>query len=402
MKTRLLNTSALSVPCLLSAVLWAAALPPLHAGEIADAIRPYVAKRTLAGAVLAVASKDGILATEAVGFANIETKTPMRPDTIFRVASMTKPMTSACVMILVDEGKLSLDDPVEKFIPEFKRLQVKPKAKAKGKGKGKSEAVESAARPPARPITIRHLLSNSSGLQDGVDLDARREEAGLPLSGRVKLYAASPLLFDPGAGYNYAGPNFNTAARIVEIVSGAHFEDFLKKRILDPLGMKDTTFRPTARQFARCATTYKGDPKKNTLTPMPDSTSTRPHPNAGGGLFSTANDFARFGIMMLNKGVYNGTRILSEKSVDEMTRRQTPSSVKNAYGLGFNIDEKDGCFQHGGARGTHFAMHPQSGAVAVLMLQKDGPWGGPDGDKIRPTFTKLAIALVEKNASGKK
>lgn len=380
---------------------------PSAFSSLSPVVQPYVDNGTLAGAVMLAADNKNILACESVGYADIATKKSMTADAIFWIASMTKPMTAAAVMMLADEGKLSLDDPVSKYIPAFAAPQkIVPNAAEKlavanQENSAAAPVAASSAAPVRmrqREITIRHLLSHTAGLRGrlpwetpSLDLKSLEKNAG--------LYAASDLLFEPGTDYSYANPGINTAGRIVEIVSGMPFETFLQKRILDPLGMKDTTFWPSGAQLARIATSYKGDPVKRTLKPSPVTALRYPlddrvnrHAFPGGGLFSTAADVACFGQLLLNKGVFNGRRLLSENAFAEMTRRQTPPNVKTSYGLGLHL--RPDSFGHGGAYGTEFLVWPDDNLVTVFMVQRASNYGTPDGDKIRPAFEKRAREIA--------
>jgi CubicO group peptidase (beta-lactamase class C family) len=398
MKHRLLLLCALC--------LSAAGLP---AGPIAGIIEPYVARKATPGNVFLIADNTGILDCEAAGFADIAAQKPMRADALFWIASVSKPLAAACVMMLVDEGKISLDDPVSKYIPAFAGpLKIAPPKDKKGDSDAPpaasaATATTAAAAPAAtasaattasaaatRPITIRHLLSHTSGIPSSTaGADTR------PLAESAPAAAAGRLRFEPGAGYTYSNPGISVLGRVVEIAGGMPFETFLQKRLLDPLGMTGTTFWPDKAQLARLVTCYRGDPEKNTLTPVPVPFLSQPlddravrHPWPAGGLFSTAADLARFGQLFLNKGMCNGRRILSETAIAEMTRRQTPPSVRNDYGLGF-VRWPGGRFGHNGTGGTNLTIWPGQNRVTVFMAQAT-KWGAPDGGKLRPALEALA------------
>ena len=199
-------------------------------GELAKILQPYVDNHTIAGSVVAVASRDRLLDLEAVGYADLATKRPMTPDTLFGIASMGKSMAAAAVMMLVDEGKVKVDDPVEKYLPEFKGQSViQP---------------QGPPRAPQHLATIRHLLTHTSGLPYSTP-EEKPTLDGHPLPEAAAIYGRTPLQFEPGTKYLYSSAGINTAAHVVEVVSGMPFEDFLQKRLLDPLGMKDTTYWPT-------------------------------------------------------------------------------------------------------------------------------------------------------------
>jgi len=336
------------------------------ADSVAAIVGPALEKRHLAGAVVLVTDRDAPLLLEAAGRADIAAGRPMAADSLFWIASMTKPMTAAAVMILVDEGKLSLDDPVAKHLPEFRDLWVVAE-------KGPERMV---LERPARPITIRDILSHTSGLP----FKSAIEEPTLdlaPLSIGARSYTAAPLLFQPGTGYLYSNAGINTVGRIIEIVSGMPYDRFMEERLFRPLGMKDTTFRPTAAQLERLATPYRANKDAIDLEPTQVSQLKYPldaadrQPMPGGGLFSTADDCGRFCRLVLGRGTFGDRRVLSEAAVAELTRRQTPATVKESYGLGFQV-HADGSFGHGGAHATNMTIDPTSGVAVVWLVANAG------------------------------
>ena len=349
-------------------------------GFAADAVlAPFVQREELAGAVALVANKEKILSVTTVGFADVEARKPMAADSVFWIASQSKGITAAAVMMLVDEGKLSLDDPVEKYLPEFKDQPV-----AAGKG-------QTVAR--VRSITIRDLLSHVSGLpfksaEEQPTLD------GLPLAAAVRTYAKAPLVTQPGAKYQYSNAGINTAARVLEVVSGQAYEDFMDKRLFGPLGMKDTTFWPDAGQVARLAKTYKPDASKKklalgNLAQLQADLTDRSHrfPMPAGGLFSTAKDVSLFCRMLLNGGELDGRRYLSLASVQALSVRQTPKELKESYGLGFAVGAD--FFGHGGAQATGMEIRTKDGLVLVWMVQHQGFPG--KGGQAQGEFKKWAV-----------
>jgi CubicO group peptidase (beta-lactamase class C family) len=397
---RLSAAISLVLPLLL---LGAAALPAVAAeAGLAGKLQQFVDSNTLAGAVTLVASKDKTLDVGAVGFADIAARKPMRPDSMFWIASMTKPITAAGVMILVDEGKIKLDDPVEKYLPEFHGQMV---AAAKGDAQAKPQ-------PPVHPITVRECLSHTSGLPfmppkagNKVDLISLKET--------VLAAASGPLNFQPGSKYDYSNAGIDTAGRIIEVVSGMPYDQFMQKRLFDPLGMKDTTMWPSEEQVARLAKCYHSGPGGKGLAEGKVGHLTYPLSDhnrgvsPGGGLFATAADVAAFGRMVLGGGMFEGKRLLSEAAVREMTSTQTGKLLdkekgEGGYGLGFSTTRRSagasapaaeasplgGC-GHGGACATDFWVDPQQQLVTVYMVQHQG-YGGPDGGKILPTFRKAA------------
>ena len=342
---------------------------PAHAqpaDSVAAIVGPAIEKRHLAGAVVLVTDRDKPLLLDAAGRADIANDRPMAADSLFWIASMTKPMTAAALMILVDEGKVSLDDPVAKHLPEFRDLWAVAE-------KGPERMV---LERPARPITIRDILSHTSGLP----FKSAVEEPTLdlaPLSIGARSYTQSPLLFQPGTGYLYSNAGINTAGRIIEVVSRVPYEEFMEQRLFRPLGMSDTTFRPTAAQIERLATPYRANQDATDLEatrvaqlkyPL-DAADRQPMP--GGGLFSTADDCGRFCRMMLGGGMFGGTRVLSEAAIAELTRRQTPPGLKESYGLGFTVGA-DGTYGHGGAHATNMTIDPTRGIAVVWLVANAG------------------------------
>jgi CubicO group peptidase (beta-lactamase class C family) len=373
-------TSAL-VSCLL--ILSAGAERPT--GDIAGRLQLFVDSHTLAGAVTLVASKDRVLSLEAVGYADVAARKPMATDALFWIASMSKPMTAAAFMALVDEGKVKVDDPVEKYLPEFRDVWL---------------AVERdndhiLLKRPRHKITVKHLLTHTSGLPfasrvEGPELDH------LTLRDGARSYVMTPLLSEPGSKWAYSNAGINTAGRIIEVVSGMPYEKFMQKRLFDPLGMKDTTFWPDEKQLARLAKSYRPNRTNDGLVeikigqlryPLNDH---KRQPMPAGGLFSTATDVSNFCRMVLAGGVFEGKRVLSEKAVRQMTSSQT-GDLPQSYGLGWATGKKSGgTFGHGGAYRTDMTVDPRKGLVMVFLVQHDG-YPGKDGDKIRPTFVKAAV-----------
>lgn len=353
---------------------------PLSASGL---LQPFVEKHELAGAVALVADKDKVLAVETVGFADIAGGKKMAADSVFWIASQSKPMTATAVMMLVDEGKISLDAPVEKYLPEFRGQMVV----------AEKDGEHALLRKPTHPITVREVLNHMSGMPFKSAIEVPTLD-GLPLAAAVRSYAMTPLQTEPGTHYQYSNAGINTAARILEVVSGMAYEDFMQKRLFEPLGMKETTFWPTTEQAARVAKSYRPDAAKTGLDEIPVnqliyplSDRVRRFPMPAGGLFSTAQDTALFCRMLLNGGELNGKRFLSEASFKELTKRQTPDTVKDSYGLGFSVGGDS--FGHGGAHATNMEIRTSKGLVIVWMVQHSGFPG--DGGKAQGVFKNWAI-----------
>jgi CubicO group peptidase (beta-lactamase class C family) len=375
----------------IGAIAIAVAARPSAAGSpqpITAALQPFVTNHTLAGAVTLVASARGVLSLEAVGYMDIAAKKPMRTDALFWIASQSKPMTATALMMLVDEGKVSVDDPVEKYLPEFKGQWVK--------AEGDTEHV--LLKRPAHPITVKNVLSHTSGLPFSSPLEQPTLDL-LPLAARVRSYAMLPLEFEPDSKYAYSNAGINTAGRIIEVVSGMPYEQFMEQRLFQPLGMKDTTFWPSPRQVRRLAKSYKANAAKTGLEettvtqlryPLTDRTR---QPMPAGGLFSTASDVSRFCRMILNGGMLDGKRYLSEAAVKQMTSKQTPAALKERYGFGWS-SKVDGEFGHGGAYATNMTIDPQHGLVFIWMVQHADFPG--DGAKSQDAFLQAAKAAFAK------
>jgi CubicO group peptidase (beta-lactamase class C family) len=349
----------------------------------AAALQSFVDKHELAGAVALVVDKDKVLAVEAVGFADIAREKAMKTDAMFWIASQSKPMTATAVMMLVDEGKIALDDPVEKYLPEFRGQMVVAE-------KDNDHAL---LRKPAHPITIREVLSHMSGLPFKSAVEEPTLD-GLPLAAAVRSYAMAPLQTEPGTHYQYSNAGINTAARIIEVVAGVKYEDFMQRRLFEPLGMKDTTFWPNEEQAQRVAKSYRPNDAKTNLVEFPITQLIYPltdrarrFPMPAGGLFSTAQDTALFCRMLLNGGELNGRRYLSEAAFKELTKRQTPESVKDSYGLGLAVGSD--WFAHAGAYATNMEIRPAKGLAIVWMVQHSGFLG--DGAKAQGVFKNWAI-----------
>ena len=354
-----------------------------------EAMDAAIAAQEIAGAVTLVANADRTLHLAAHGHADLETQTPMRDDTLFWIASMTKPITAAAVMMMQDAGKLSVDDPVSKFLPEFKELKDHTGKKV--------------------IITLKHCLTHSSGLRE-----VSPEESGdiTTLGDLMPLIVAQPLEFAPGTRWQYSQTSINTAARIVEVVSGQSFPDFLEKRLFAPLGMKDSTFYPNLEQTRRLASSYTRTPDGNLekaplmfLGKAPLSSRER-YPRANGGLFSTASDYAKFSRMLLRGGELDGKRYLSEDAVREMTRIQSGDLITgftpgNGWGLGCCVVREpqgpsaalsSGSFGHGGAYGTQAWIDPVKQRVHILLVQRAN-FPNSDASSLRQAFHEAAALL---------
>ncbi len=353
---------------------------PALSSRIREQMQPFVDKNEVAGAVTMVGSPEGVVSLEALGRRDVEKDLPMRSDTLFRIASMTKPITAIGIMMLVDEGKLAVDDPVEKHLPEFRGQMLV----------AERSGDTITLKKPSRPITLRDLLTHTSGLPGTpppglAELYAKRNHT---LAEAVMAYSQRPLDFEPGSKWAYCNVGIDTLGRVIEVASGQSYETFLKERLFDPLGMADTTFYPTPAQLERTALTYNVKDGKlvASATPLIGASSGARYPVPAGGLYSTAPDLAKLYRMMLGHGVLGGKRYLSEASVAAMTKVQTgdlKAGFTDGMGWGFGwgvvrqptgVSEtlSAGSYGHGGAFGTQAWIDPQKGRFVVLMIQRVG------------------------------
>ncbi len=362
--------------CLLPALLLALTLAAQAASPLSTAIEAALTKEIAAhhaAGVVTLVMQDGkVVHHAATGLADREQKLPMKTDSLFWIASMTKSVAVTTIMTLVDEGKLSLDVPASQWLPELGKVKL-----ANGQ-------------PPARPITLRDLMSHTAGIA----FPPRKSTDGAhSLKGYVAELLRAPLAFEPGSAYEY-GFGITVAGRIAELVSGKPFEVLMHERVLDPLGMKETTFHPDARQRPRIARTYKsaeggGLALANNVFVTSDP-AVRRMAEPSGGLFSTAADMAKFYQMILVGGLHEGKRIVSEKAIAEMTRPHTAGGKTLNYGLGWQTGNGEkpaipgfskAAFGHGGAFATHGFIDPERKLVTVFMVQNVLVTGSGDARK---------------------
>ena len=377
--------------------------------ERIDAVlQRHIDERRLAGAVTLVARKGSVVHFEAQGVMDLESKRPMSKDTLFRMASSTKPVTGVAVMMLVEEGKIRLTDPVSKFITEFKGLKVAVRTDVEAE----SEVV-----PADREITIRDLLTHTSGLGSG-GLGTRRvpRESLWPsgseetLASFIPRLSAVPLDFQPGTRWRYSGlPGLDVLGRVVEVVSGQSYDAFLRQRIFEPLGMTDTFFVVPEDRQSRLATVYR-----HTEKGLEPSTFTLRFPktyfSGAGGLVSSAADYFRFAQMLANRGQLNGKRLLSPRAVELYSSNHVGDmfvgQLGRPKGMGFGLSvevvvdpvqassfRSKGSFGWDGAFGTHFWVDPQEQLVGVFLVQAQA---GPAVAGIQRDFeTAVMQAIVE-------
>lgn len=354
-------------------------------GGVKTAVQGLIDDKKIAGATVVVARKGKIAFFETFGMMDIKAQKPMAKDAILRFYSMSKPITSVALMMLYEEGKIKLDDPVSKYAPQFKGLKV---------------YAESGNVDAKRPMTVRDLLRHTSGLTYGffgntaVD-KMYREKATLggdgDLEDMVNKLGEIPLLYQPGTKWHYS-VSTDMVGYLVEKVSGRPLGEFFEERIFKPLGMKDTAFYVPAEKVDRFAVCYSfalivsDDPAKSRYLKKPAMRS------GGGGLLSTAPDYLRFCQMLLNKGQLDGKRLLRSETVEMMTRNQLPEGVSRAdtggFGLGFSVRTVEGKFPKGeygwgGMASTHFWISPKHDLIVVALSQRI-PFSGQLENAVKP------------------
>ncbi|MBX9789147.1 MAG: beta-lactamase family protein [Pirellulales bacterium] len=348
-------------------------VPTISAG-----LQQFVDRGDLAGAVALVAQHGEFVHLGAVGYANVDSQRPMRLDTLFSIMSMTKPVAAVAALICCDEGKLALDEPLARWLPEFNS-------------------------PPHNTITLRHVLTHTSGLFS----DQRNTGT---LAETVAGLAKQKLQFEPGSRWLYS-PGLTVAGRAVEVASGMPFDEFVEERICQPLKMPDTEFRLSPDDGKRLATTYAYNSRDKVLSPArinflgPMETRS---PNPSGGLYSTATDLFRFYRMLLGHGELDGVRILKPETVDEMRRPQTGELKAgfvpgSAWGLGVGLVQQPagitamlspGTFGHGGMLGTQAWADPEREAILILLIQRAG-LPNSDASEYRLVFQQAAVAALD-------
>jgi len=359
------------------------------------ALQELQEKNEFAGAVTMVVGPDRIVALEAFGLADIAAGRPMRKDSVFWIASMTKPITAMGVLMLVEEGKLGLDDPVEKHLPAFK---------------GQKLATPQGLATPPRPVTVRDLLTHTSGLAPTMPTPAGKPVDTVPLSAMADLSGRTPLVTAPGAKWAYSNTGINALGRIIEVISGQPYAEFVQKRFLEPLDMNSTSFWPDVTLQASLATSYRKDKVTGELIADANPRFSQPLQNRqrtalpAGGLFSTANDLAQLYQMILRGGELDGHRFLKPETLKLMATNQLGDLPKVSFapgmhmGLGFHLVHapqgvteslSPGSFGHGGAYGTQAWIDPVLRRAYVLLIQRtDLP--NSDGSEIRRVFQLTA------------
>ncbi len=356
--------------------------------RIQPVMQRYVDEKKLAGILSLIARAGKIVYREEVGWADIEAAKPMREDTIFRIYSMTKPITTTAALMLYEQGRFRLTDPISKYFPAFKDMKVLDYTAGTG----------GRLAPANRPITIRDLMTHTAGLsygfEDGVYIDelvrtkvwaTMDAKPDVTLEEMVGLISKLPLAHQPGTLFRYSLAT-DVVGYLVQVISGQPFEDYLKQHIFDPLGMVDTAFYVPPEKAGRFSSVYGPDEANGlkVVDPMNNPRYLKPPSCAsgGGGLVSTAGDYLRFCQMLLNNGELEGVRLLGRKTVELMTTNHLPPGVfqgeGHGFGLGVNVRldlgqsqelGSVGIYSWGGAANTNFWVDPKEDLIGILMLQ---------------------------------
>jgi len=359
--------------------------------QITSWLRDQSARNVIPGAVLMIVRNGKVAYSESVGMLDPETKAPMRKDAIFRIYSMSKPITSVAVMMLAEQGRITLDEPIAKYIPAFKEMKVGVEAKGED-GKPKLELVAA-----AKPITIQDLLRHSSGITYGffgnmlvkkAYVDAHVFDYAIDNAEFAERIARLPLAFQPGTTWDYSHST-DILGRLVEIVSGKSLYQFEKENILDPLGMTDTSFYVADKaKHARIAEPYPDDRVIGIEANFNDPRVVEKWESGGGGMVGTVTDYARFLTMLLNGGTLDGKRYLGPKTLAYMTADHTAGVITPGpyylpgpgygFGLGFAVRKETGValtpgsigdYNWGGAGGTYFWVDPKENMFVVYAMQ---------------------------------
>ena len=369
--------------------------------RIHEAVQRHIDAHDISGAVTVVARNGRMAHLEAHGLMDVDSKKPMAQGGLFWIASMTKPITGTAILMLMEEGKLRLNDPVSKFIPEFRGMKVaviqdRPAAPAGAA----ASPLQFYTVPASREITIQDLLTHVSGLASGgaasaAELNKVARKPGETLAVYIPRLGTTPLDFQPGSRWSYSpGAGFETLGRIVEIVSGQSFDQFLRQRIFEPLGMKDITFHPADDKLPRVATMYHRSPDGLAKIDTSVRLNNTAYFSGAGGLMADAEDYLQFAQMLANGGQLNGKRLLSPRTVELMSSVIAPDTLPGrpkgrSFGLSVQVTNDPiaanarisaGSYGWDGAFGTHFWVDPKEKLVGILMIQTDNPNRELNGD----------------------
>lgn len=374
-------------------------LDPARLAQIPVRMKQFVDKGQAAGVVTLVARHGHVAALEAAGYTDFDTKQPMRVDNIFQIHSMTKPVVCLGILMLAEEGKLAISDPIEKHLPEFRGQMVLDRQEADG---------TKVLVKPARLVTIRDLMTHTSGmiLNPPPGIGELHGALHKTLNEVVLVESQQPLLFQPGTKWSYSNTGIAALARVLEVHSGMPFEKFLETRIFKPLGMNDSYIFPPAEKHHRMPTAYilkDGKPVKYTADPLGEGAMKfrvgAKYSLPEGGIYSTASDLYNLYQMMLNGGTLNGTRIISKASLDLMTTNHTGNLKTSQPGAGWGLGNyvitnpsesvlSLGSYGHGGRYGTFYAIDPKKDMIMIFMIHREG------GSDERNMFLQMAYAAA--------
>ena len=366
----------------------------LLSAKIESRVNADIAAHNICGASIVINQGGKRLLTRHFGVSSPETNAALDGDNLYRLASMTKPIMAVTVMTLVEKGEIGLDDPVEKYLPVFADMQI---------GEPSPEGELRRVGPNPTKPTVRHLLSHTSGIGSGWVGDKTfammTPEEHRTLENAVNAYAGQLLSFEPGTKQEYSPiAAFDVLARIVEVVSGTDIESYMRKTVLEPCGMVDTTFVPSDEQRARLVAMHKKTENGSEADHMPDAAVFEcipvTHPLGGGGLVSSAEDYSKFAEMLLCGGLCGDRRIISEQSVAEIAKVQVPLDFhpeSEHWGLGVRVISGEGykklpvgTFGWSGAYGTHFWVDPVNRVTAIYM--KNSRHDGGSGAQTASNF----------------
>ena len=365
-------TTLLSAALLLAGTLCSAVTKSrTHFAE--DALRPYVESGELAGAI-SILYKDGVQETCCIGYSDMEKKRPIKLTDIYMQCSQTKGFCGVTMAKLIEEGRVQLDDPVSKYLPEFEKLYVIES----------STDSTTVLRLARNTLTIRMVLNHTGGFPFEICAKSTKIRGGgwsggAPLRQVAAIAAACPLLFEPGTAVQYSNTGIDIAAAVIEVVTGMPWDVYLKQTVLDPLGMKHTTFRPTDRQLRKKIELYAVKSGEKAVWVEESPSMQRPYnryyifPSAGAGLWTTAEDQIKFYKMLMNLGVGdNGVRVLKEETVKNLLAVSTRPADMGGYSLGLTapvVDSENGWFGHGGAFGTNCSVNWHTKELKMLVVQ---------------------------------
>jgi CubicO group peptidase (beta-lactamase class C family) len=373
----------------------AAGMNPARLADIHQRMQDFVDRGKAAGIVTVLARQGHLASLDAVGYQDLESKMPMRTDTLFRIKSLTKPVTCIGIMTLVDQGRLSLIDPVEKYLPGFKGQKLNPCGERAGYACGLVA--------PHRPVNIEDLMKHTSGMRAPESSDS----PAASLAELVAKAAKMPLLFEPGTPWDYSNIGYDTLGRIIEVVTGKPYDQYVHDTIFEPLEMQDTFFYVPQEKRARVASVYtdvNGTLKKADVR---EPQRGRDLPSPAGGLFSTAHDLLRLNEMMRNHGALDGKRVLSAAAVELMTTSLTGDLKAGwapgmGHGLGWEVVRNPegmyrynsiGTFAKGGAYRTYEWVDASKDLVGIILMQRTNG-GGDVADEIN-AFIAMAAAAIE-------